>query len=89
MFQFLESLPTYFKIIALVVLIGLAGAAAPANAGPLVEGAKVAEEKGSEAAEWAKKSALPWIRDTAAPASAGFAEKMRLAAIEALKKKGE
>lgn len=89
MFQFLESLPVSIKIIALILLIGLAGAAAPANAGPVVDAAKVAEEKGEAAAEWAKKSALPWIKDTAAPASVGFAEKLRLAAIEALKKKGE
>lgn len=89
MFKMLESLPTSLKLVLLAVLIGLAGAAAPANAGPLVEGAKIAEEKGEKAQEWAKKSALPWIKETAVPASLGFAEKLRKAAVEALKKEGE
>jgi hypothetical protein len=89
MFKLIESLPTSLKLIALVLLIGLAGAAAPANAGPLVEGAKIAEEKAEKTQEWAKKSALPWIKETAVPASLGFAEKLRKAAVEALKKEGE
>ena len=89
MFKFLESLPTSIKLLALALLIGLAGAAAPANAGPLVEGAKIAEEKAEKAQEWAKKSALPWIKETAVPASVGLAEKLRKAAVEALKKEGE
>ena len=89
MFKFLESLPNSTKLVALAVLIGLAGAAAPANAGPLVEGAKVAEEKAEKTQEWAKKSALPWIKETAVPASLGFVEKLRKAAVAALKKEGE
>ncbi len=89
MFKMLESLPTSIKLVLLVLLIGLAGIAAPANAGPLVEGAKIAEEKAEQSAEWAKKSALPWIKETAIPASLGFAEKLRKAAVEALKKEGE
>jgi hypothetical protein len=89
MFKLLESLPTSLKLVLLAVLIGLAGAAAPANAGPLVEGAKIAEEKAEKTQEWAKKSALPWIKETAVPASIGFAEKLRKAAVEALKKEGE
>jgi hypothetical protein len=89
MFKLLESLPTSLKLIALAVLIGLAGAAAPANAGPLVEGAKIAEEKAEQSAEWAKKSALPWIKETAIPASTGFVEKLRKLVIEAMKKDGE
>ena len=89
MFKFLESLPNSTKLLALVLLIGLAGAAAPASAGPLVEGAKIAEEKGEKAQEWAKKSALPWIKETAVPASLGFAEKLRKLVIEAMKKEGE
>lgn len=89
MFKFLESLPNSTKLLALVLLIGLAGAAAPANAGPLVEGAKIAEEKAEQSAEWAKKSALPWIKETAVPASLGFAEKLRKLVIEAMKKEGE
>ena len=89
MFKFLESLPNSTKLVALALLIGLAGAAAPANAGPLVEGAKIAEEKAEKTQEWAKKSALPWIKETAVPASLGFVEKLRKAAVEALKKEGE
>lgn len=89
MFKLLESLPVSVKLIALVLLIGLAGAAAPANAGPLVEGAKIAEEKAEQSAEWAKKSALPWIKETAVPASIGFVEKLRKLVIEAMKKDGE
>ena len=89
MFKLLESLPVSVKLILLAVLTGLAGAAAPANAGPLVEGAKIAEEKAEQSAEWAKKSALPWIKETAVPASIGFVEKLRKAAVEALKKDGE
>lgn len=89
MFKFLESLPNSIKLVALALLIGLAGAAAPASAGPLVEGAKIAEEKAEKTQEWAKKSALPWIKETAVPASLGFAEKLRKAAVEALKKEGE
>lgn len=89
MFKFLESLPASVKLALLIALIGLAGAAAPAHAGAIVEGAKVAEEKADASAEWAKKSALPWIRDTAVPASAGFAEKVRKGLIAALKKDGE
>jgi hypothetical protein len=54
-----------------------------------VEGAKIAEEKAEKTQEWAKKSALPWIKETAVPASIGFAEKLRKAAVEALKKEGE
>ena len=89
MSKLLESLPVSVKLILLAVLIGLAGAAAPANAGPLVEGAKIAEEKAEKTQEWAKKSALPWIKETAVPASIGFVEKLRKAAVEALKKDGE
>lgn len=89
MFKFLESLPNSTKLLALVLLIGLAGAAAPANAGPLVEGAKIAEEKAEKTQEWAKKSALPWIKETAVPASLGLAEKLRKLVIEAMKKEGE
>ena len=89
MFKMLESLPTSIKLVLLVLLIGLAGAAAPANAGPLVEGAKIAEEKAEQSAEWAKKSALPWIKETAVPASTGFLEKLRKLVIEAMKKDGE
>lgn len=89
MFKMLESLPTFLKLVLLVLLIGLAGAAAPANAGPLVEGAKIAEEKAEKTQEWAKKSALPWIKETGIPASLGFAEKLRKAAVDALKKEGE
>ena len=89
MFNMLESLPTSLKLALLVLLIGLAGAAAPANAGPLVEGAKIAEEKAEQSAEWAKKSALPWIKETAIPASLGLAEKLRKIAVETLKKEGE
>lgn len=89
MFKFIESLPAGIKLALLVILIGLAGAAAPAHAGALVEGAKVAEEKADQSTEWAKKSALPWLRDTAVPASAGFAEKVRKGLIAALKKDGE
>lgn len=89
MFKLLESLPVSVKLIALVLLIGLAGAAAPANAGPIVEGAKIAEEKAEKTQEWVKKSALPWIKETAVPASIGFVEKLRKLAIEAMKKEGE
>ena len=89
MFKLIESLPASVKLVLLIVLIGLAGAAAPAHAGPLVEGAKVAEEKADQSAEWAKKSALPWIKDTAVPASAGFAEKVRKGLVAILKKDGE
>lgn len=89
MFKMLESLPTFLKLVLLVLLSGLAGAAAPANAGPIVEGAKIAEEKAEKTQEWAKKSALPWIKETAVPASLGLAEKLRKAAVEALKKEGE
>lgn len=89
MFKFLESLPASIKLIALALLIGLAGAAAPANAGPLVEGAKIAEEKAEKTQEWVKKSALPWIKETAVPASTGFFEKLRKLVIEAMKKEGE
>ena len=89
MSKLLESLPVSVKLILLAVLIGLAGAAAPANAGPLVEGAKIAEEKAEKTQEWAKKSALPWIKETAVPASIGFVEKLRKLVIEAMKKEGE
>lgn len=89
MFKFIESLPAGVKLVLLIVLIGLAGAAASAHAGALVDTAKVAEEKAEQSADWAKKSALPWIKDTAAPASVGFAEKVRKGLIAALKKDGE
>lgn len=89
MFKLLESLPVSIKLIILAVLIGLAGAAAPANAGPLVEGAKIAEEKAEKTQEWAQKSALPWIKETAVPASLGFVEKLRKLVIDAMKKEGE
>lgn len=89
MFKLLESLPVSVKLVLLAVLIGLAGAAAPANAGPLVEGARIAEEKAEQSAEWAEKSALPWIKETAVPASLGFFEKLRKLVIEAMKKEGE
>ena len=89
MFKLIESLPASVMLVLLVLLIGLAGAAAPAHAGALVDTAKVAEEKAEQSADWAKKSALPWIKDTAVPASAGFAEKVRKGLIAVLKKDGE
>ena len=89
MFKLIESLPASIKLIVLILLVGLAGAAAPAHAGALVEGAKAAEEKADQSAEWAKKSALPWVRDTAVPASVGFAEKVRKGLVAILKKDGE
>ena len=84
-----EPQPNATKLVALALLIGLAGAAAPANAGPVVDAAKIAEEKAEKAQEWAKKSALPWIKETGIPASTGFFEKLRKLVIEAMKKEGE
>ena len=89
MFKFIESLPASVKLALLIVLIGLAGAAAPAHAGALVEAAKATEEKADQSAEWVKRSALPWIKETAVPASVGFAEKVRKGLVAVLKKDGE
>ena len=70
-----------FKLLAIVILIGLGGYIAPAKAGPLVATAEKIEEVTPRIIEWVKDKVIPLIQKTG--------EEARRASIKALEKTGE